>query len=317
MDMLSVKDVQFSYDKSKKVLKDINFSVRENDVMGFMGLNGAGKSTLIQLIMGLLKLSDGSIEIGDLDIKKHSKEVKKMLGYVPQDIAIIENLTAYQNVKFFGSIYGLKGKELAEHVDRALAFVQLTDRAKERPSKFSGGMKRRLNIACGIVHNPQLIILDEPTVGVDPQSRNYILESINELKQQGKTIIYVSHYMEEIESICNQVVIINDGKVLYSGGMDEIKHEAGSEMINVIFHRPLEESDKRQLMYEFKENAAFPSETELEIKVHGEAGESVKNLISLKENFNDQIKKIQLSDVSLESVFLELTGTHPSVQQSG
>lgn len=310
MDMLNIKNVQFAYDKSRQVLNNINFSIKENNVAGFLGLNGAGKSTLIQLIIGLLKLSEGTIEIASLNTKTHHKEIKKMIGYVPQDLAIIENLTAYQNVKFFGSIYGLKGKELKEHVDRALEFVQLSDRAKDKPSKFSGGMKRRLNIACGIVHNPKLIIMDEPTVGVDPQSRNYILESIQELKQQGKTIIYVSHYMEEIETICNQVVIINNGEVLYSGDMEELKRQNGNELLNVIFHEPLEDEEKRQLLSEFKERAIFRSDTEVEIKVPSEAGDSFNQLISLKTNFNHRIKRIQLSDVTLESAFLELTGNN-------
>ncbi|MNO40947.1 putative ABC transporter ATP-binding protein YxlF [compost metagenome] len=310
MDMLNIKNVQFAYDKSRQVLNNINFSIEENNVAGFLGLNGAGKSTLIQLIIGLLKLSEGTIEIASLNTKSHHKEIKKMIGYVPQDLAIIENLTAYQNVKFFGSIYGLKGKELKEHVDRALEFVQLSDRAKDKPSKFSGGMKRRLNIACGIVHNPKLIIMDEPTVGVDPQSRNYILESIQELKQQGKTIIYVSHYMEEIETICNQVVIINNGEVLYSGDMEELKRQNGNELLNVIFHEPLEDEEKRQLLSEFKERAIFRSDTEVEIKVPSEAGDSFNQLISLKTNFNHRIKRIQLSDVTLESAFLELTGNN-------
>ncbi|SDF08622.1 ABC-2 type transport system ATP-binding protein [Fontibacillus panacisegetis] len=310
MDMLNIKNVQFAYDKSRQVLNNINFSIKENNVAGFLGLNGAGKSTLIQLIIGLLKLSEGTIEIASLNTKSHHKEIKKMIGYVPQDLAIIENLTAYQNVKFFGSIYGLKGKELREHVDRALEFVQLSDRAKDKPSKFSGGLKRRLNIACGIVHNPKLIIMDEPTVGVDPQSRNYILESIQELKQQGKTVIYVSHYMEEIEAICNQVVIINNGEVLYSGDMEELKRQNGNELLNVIFHEPLEDEEKRQLLSEFKERAIFRSDTEVEIKVPTEAEDSFNQLISLKTNFNHRIKRIQLSDVTLESAFLELTGNN-------
>ncbi|MNW34645.1 putative ABC transporter ATP-binding protein YxlF [compost metagenome] len=310
MDMLNIKNVQFAYDKSRQVLNNINFSIKENNVAGFLGLNGAGKSTLIQLIIGLLKLSEGTIEIASLNTKSHHKEIKKMIGYVPQDLAIIENLTAYQNVKFFGSIYGLKGKELKEHVDRALEFVQLSDRAKDKPSKFSGGLKRRLNIACGIVHNPKLIIMDEPTVGVDPQSRNYILESIQELKQQGKTVIYVSHYMEEIEAICNQVVIINNGEVLYSGDMEELKRQNGNELLNVIFHEPLEDEEKRQLLSEFKERAIFRSDTEVEIKVPSETEDSFNQLISLKTNFNHRIKRIQLSDVTLESAFLELTGNN-------
>lgn len=310
MDMLNIKDVHFAYDKSRKVLNNISFSIKENNVAGFLGLNGAGKSTLIQLIIGLLKLSEGMIEVGSLNTKTHHKEIKKMIGYVPQDLAIIENLTAYQNVKFFGAIYGLKGKELAEHVDRALEFVQLSDRAKDKPAKFSGGMKRRLNIACGIVHNPQLIIMDEPTVGVDPQSRNYILESIQELKQQGKTVIYVSHYMEEIEAICNQVVIINNGEILYSGDMEQLKRDNGNELLSIIFHEPLEDAEKKQLLSEFKERATFRSETEVEIKVTNEADDSFNQLISLKTNFNHRIKRIQLSDVTLESAFLELTGNN-------
>lgn len=307
MDMLKISNVQFAYEKSRIVLKNMNLNIEEHKVAGFLGLNGAGKSTLIQLIIGLLKLTEGSIEIGNLDAKKHPKEIKKLIGYVPQDLAIIENLSAYQNVKFFGSLYGLKGKELEERVEYALRFVQLSDRAREKPSKFSGGMKRRLNIACGIVHNPPLIIMDEPTVGVDPQSRNSILESINKLKQQGKTVIYVSHYMEEIESICDQIVIMNKGEVVYSGDLDQLKRQHAHEQLNVIFHTPLADEEKKQLMSEFQDRAVFRSDIEVEIKVLGETDDSVNQLILLKSNYNDRIKKIQLSEVTLESVFLDYT----------
>ncbi len=314
MDILTLKDVQFSYDKSRKILNSISLSIKNNNVAGFLGLNGAGKSTLIYLIIGLLKLTEGSIEIDSQSVGSNLKKINRMIGYVPQDLAIIENLSAYQNVKFFGSIYGLKGDELKQHVEKALEFVQLLDRAQDRASQFSGGMKRRLNIACGIVHNPQLIIMDEPTVGVDPKSRNYILESINELKRQGKTVIYVSHYMEEIEAICNQVVIIHKGEVLYSGDLDDLKRDNGNETLNVLFHEPVAAEDKEQLNTRFTDKVEYQSDSEFSIKFPKGSDDAVEQLIALKALFDQKIKKIQLSDASLESAFLEITGEKSTVQ---
>jgi ABC-2 type transport system ATP-binding protein len=219
MIVLKVSDIRKSYGK-REVLHGINMMVWEQDVYGLLGPNGAGKSTLLNIIVNLITEYKGAIKI-------YGKKIKRLsmfdIGFVPQDLAIYEDLSAYQNVKFFGSLYKLSGKKLDAKCEAALKMVGLWEQRKKKPASFSGGMKRRLNIACSIVHEPKLIILDEPTVGIDPQSRNYILESIKELNNQGATIIYTSHYMEEVEAICSKVAIIDDGQIVENGLISGIK----------------------------------------------------------------------------------------------
>src|SRR5690606_12609867 len=183
---------------------NMSLNVREGEIFGFLGANGAGKSTTINMISSLLRITKGEIELLGKNIVKHSHFAKSNIGIVPQDLAIYEDMTAYENVKFFAGLYGLRGTLLQERTEEALAFVGLGDKHKSLPKNFSGGMKRRLNIACAIAHRPKLIIMDEPTVGIDPHSRNYILNSVKQLNEMGCTIIYTSHYMEEVEEICTR-----------------------------------------------------------------------------------------------------------------
>ncbi|MED2217390.1 ABC transporter ATP-binding protein, partial [Bacillus thuringiensis] len=202
---------------------NMSLSIKEGEIFGFLGSNGAGKSTTINMIAGLLRSNEGEISILGKNKKKHNRFAKMNIGIVPQDIAIYEELTAYENVKFFAGLYGLRGAELKARVEEALQFVGLSDKHKSYPKNFSGGMKRRLNIACAIAHRPKLIIMDEPTVGIDPQSRNYILQSVRKLNEMGSTIIYTSHYMEEVEEICTKIAIVDHGKVIAEGTKEQLK----------------------------------------------------------------------------------------------
>ncbi|WP_410767982.1 ATP-binding cassette domain-containing protein [Fontibacillus sp. BL9] len=201
---------------------NMSLTVGEGEIFGFLGSNGAGKSTTINLVASLLRPSGGEINILDKNIAKHSRFAKMNLGIVPQELAIYEDMTAYENVKFFAGLYGLRGEELKERTEEALKFVGLEDKAKNFPKNFSGGMKRRLNIACAIAHRPKLIIMDEPTVGIDPQSRIYILASVRKLNEMGCTIIYTSHYMEEVEEICSRIAIIDHGKIIADGTKEQL-----------------------------------------------------------------------------------------------
>lgn len=232
MKVLEVKNLKKSLGK-REIIKDISFSIEEGEIFGFLGPNGAGKTTTISILSGLYSKYSGDVKIFDKNIKEDPIFIKKNLGVVPQDLALIDDLTAEENVKFFGELYGLRGKKLKEAVNETLDFVGLLDRKKDFPPKFSGGMKRRLNIACAIVHKPKLIILDEPTVGIDPQSRNNILETIQKLNAQGSTIIYTSHYMEEVDAICSDICIIDHGNIIARGSNEElkalVKHEDGTE----------------------------------------------------------------------------------------
>lgn len=208
---------------------NVNLEIAEGEVFGLLGPNGAGKTTIINMLLGLTKVDGGEIIIFGKRVNGNREDVSKHIGIVPQELAIYEDLTAAENVAFFGRLYGLKGKLLQQRVAEALAFTGLSDKRKEFPKKFSGGMKRRLNIACALMHRPRLIIMDEPTVGIDPQSRNHILSSVEDLHQQGSTIIYTSHYMEEVEELCTRIAIMDQGRVIALGSKEELKELVSSE----------------------------------------------------------------------------------------
>lgn len=200
-----------------------NLNIEKGEVLGLLGPNGSGKTTTINCILSLLTYDKGTIEVFDKEMKPDSYDIKRQIGVVMQNVAVFDELTVYENIDYFCSLY-IKDKALRkQYVEEAIAFVELGDYRKFYPKKLSGGLLRRLNIACGIAHKPKLIILDEPTVAVDPQSRNKILEGILELNRQGATIIYTSHYMEEVEQICSRIAIMDKGKNLATGTTDELK----------------------------------------------------------------------------------------------
>lgn len=235
--ILEVKGLKKSFGENQ-VVNGITFDIGVREIIGFLGPNGAGKSTTINMISTILNIDEGSVLFKNKDVKENEEEFKKELGLVPQEIAFFSDLSTYDNVKFFGSLYGLKGSKLKENVKESLEHVGLWDKRKDYPDSFSGGMKRRLNIACSIVHRPKLLIMDEPTVGIDPQSRNNILELTKKLRDEGNTIIYVSHYMEEVEVICSRLIIIDNGKIIEQGDKDELKKkykESGLNSIEEIF----------------------------------------------------------------------------------
>jgi len=223
MKIVEVKNLYKSFDEVTAI-DGLDMSIDEGEIYGLLGPNGAGKSTLIQLITKALRCDKGNIEVFGKSVEEDIMGIKKNLGIVPQDLAIYEDMTSEENVRFFASLYGLKGQELKENVVQALGFVGLSEYAKKLPKTFSGGMKRRLNIACALAHKPKLLILDEPTVGVDPQSRYKILDSIRRLNQEGMTIIYTSHYMEEVEDLCTRVGIIDHGKFIAEGTISELEN---------------------------------------------------------------------------------------------
>lgn len=229
--ILEIKDLVKKYG-DKKVVDNISFSMNEGEIIGLLGPNGAGKSTTISIITTITPKDGGHVLYHGNQITNQSKEFKSALGVVPQDLAIYDDLSAYENVRFFCSLYNIKGEELKKRTREALEFVGLWDRRKDSPRKFSGGMKRRLNIACSIAHDPKILIMDEPTVGIDAQSRNLIMEKVKVLNRRGTTIIYVSHYMEEIETICNRIVIMDHGKIMENLNKEEIKLKYKSQGCN-------------------------------------------------------------------------------------
>jgi ABC-2 type transport system ATP-binding protein len=221
MTVLKVVDLTKKYNDIPAV-DNISFEIREGEIFGLLGPNGAGKSTTINIIVNLVSMDSGEIYVLGKNIKKFRDETRRNIGIVPQDIAIYEDLTSLENVMFFASLYGLSGSELRKRAKEALEFTGLTDNLNKYPREFSGGMKRRLNIACAIAHRPALIIMDEPTVGIDPQSRSHILQSVEMLNRLGCTVIYTSHYMEEVEQICTRIAIMDHGKIIAMGTKDEL-----------------------------------------------------------------------------------------------
>ena len=220
--ILKTIDLTKKYD-NKAVVDNLNIEIKEGEIFGLLGPNGAGKSTTMNMICNIVKPDYGAVEFMGKDFRKNKKELSKNLGYIPQNLAIHGSLKAWENVELFTSLYNIKGEELKERIDEALLYVGLSDRRNDYAKTFSGGMKRRLNIACAIGHHPKLLIFDEPTVGIDPQSRNFILEKIKESNKNGATVIYTSHYMEEVEAICTRIAIMDNGKLIASGTSEELK----------------------------------------------------------------------------------------------
>lgn len=231
--ILEIKNLTKSYG-DKQVVQNLHLNVMEGEILGLIGPNGAGKSTTVKMIVDVETKDEGSILFNQVDTDKNKKGFKRLLGVVPQDLAIYEDLSAYDNVSFFCSLYGFRGKELRDRVKTALELAGLWERRKELPTKFSGGMKRRLNIACSVAHMPRLLIMDEPTVGIDPQSRNHIMEAIRNLNSQGTTVIYISHYMEEIEAVCNRIVIMDHGAAIEDMDKEELKLKYQKQGLNSL-----------------------------------------------------------------------------------
>ncbi|MCL2573556.1 MAG: ABC transporter ATP-binding protein [Defluviitaleaceae bacterium] len=210
-------------------LDHLNLNVVEGEILGLLGSNGAGKTTAIRTLCGLIDADSGEATVLGHKQSVRNLEARRDIGLVTQEITVFKDLNATENLQYFGGLYGLRGAELAANVKEMLEFVGLTDRAKKRPGTFSGGMQRRLNIACALVHKPKLVIMDEPTVGIDPQSRNHILESVKDIAKNGTTVIYTTHYMEEVQAICDRISIMDSGRVIAEGSLEElvgrIQHE--------------------------------------------------------------------------------------------
>ena len=313
-----------------EAVKGVSFSVEEGEIFGLLGPNGAGKTQTISMLTGVIEPTSGTARIGGFDIHDELGEVKQINGLVPQDLALYPTLSARSNLNFFGSIYGLHGKELKERVDDVLHIVAMTERADDVIDKYSGGMKRRVNIAAGLVHQPRLLFLDEPTVGVDPQSRNHIFESVQRLnRERDMSIVYTSHYMEEVELLCNRVAIIDEGRII---AMDTIKNLIALLGGGVI-HVGLEKVDDDllvQLSALQGVNVAElttqpvpppPLEEEVEtkerelvdtspvVKIVAEHSQTaVVNVISYLNERDITLTSLEILEPNLESVFLHLTG---------
>lgn len=305
MKILEVSNLKKKYGNNE-VVKGISFSVNKGEILGFLGPNGAGKSTTINILSTALKASNGEMKFMGKDILTNKKKYKSKLGIVPQSLAIFENLSALENVKYFGSFYGLKGEKLKAQSEKALEMVGLLDRANDLPKTYSGGMKRRLNIACALAHEPELLILDEPTVGIDPQSRNHILESIKELRNNGTTIIYTTHYMEEVEAISDRALIIDNGEIIAEGTLEDLKGQMEEQVVYNISTTDVEEIDTA-ILSSVKGVEKVEWKDGLRVSTLKESNNLDKIILKLIEN-DVKIKNIVTEEQNLETVFLNLTG---------
>lgn len=285
----------------------ISFTVNEGEIYGFLGPNGAGKTTSISMICGLLEPTEGEVLVQGIGIRENPREVKRRLGVVPQEVAVYEELSARQNLDFWGGIFGLRGGILRRRVAELLDQVGLEDRADEPVKNFSGGMKRRLNLAMGLVHDPQLILLDEPTVGIDPQARHKILDIVKEVVAQGRTVLYTTHYLEEAEDLCDRLAVIDHGRILAEGTVNQLKAQLGEGSLLTVQGQftaaaltaaaarveglqPVEIADGRGML----------------MVGNGGAGvsHSLEGLFSAGLTFDD----INIKEPNLEDLFLKLTG---------
>ncbi|MDU5106032.1 ABC transporter ATP-binding protein [Clostridium sp.] len=306
MSIIEVKNVTKRFN-DKLVLDNVSYEVNKGEIFGFIGPNGAGKSTLINIMTSLLVPDSGTIKICGYDILKEPIKAKECIGYVPQDISLMEELTAYDNLEFFGALYGLNGKELKTRIMEALEVTGLVEKKKEKVKKFSGGMKRRLNIAAAIMHHPKVLIMDEPTVGVDPQSRNHIFNfTKNICKEWGTTVIYTSHYMEEVEELCKRVFIIDLGKEIAYGSEEEIKTSVFPN--NKVIIEAKDFSAEVIIKIEKLEGVLSLKEKEDSIILTIDSNFKLHNVLTIIEEYGVNIKKISYEEAKLEDVFLSLTG---------
>lgn len=304
--ILEIKNLKKQY-KDFTAVDNLNLKIEDGEIYGLLGPNGAGKSTTINAITGLTKIDGGEIKIFGKSFNGRNTEIKRNIGVVPQDIAVFNELSAYENVAFFGRINGLRGTLLKERIKEALDFTGLWDRRKDKPKQYSGGMQRRLNIACAIVHRPKLIIMDEPTVGIDPQSRNHILESVKKLNELGSTIIYTSHYMEEIETLCSKITIIDNGREIATGTNEQLK-----EMISNEEKVELELSKVSQELVSALEEVRDVKKCNqngnvLEV-ISKKNSENISSITAKIAEAKSKIISINVEKPTLEGVFLTLTG---------
>ena len=306
-------------------VKGISFTMQEGEVFGLLGPNGAGKSTTISMLTCLFPPTEGRIRIYGHDVVKEANQVKRLIGIVPQDLALYPTLNARTNLIFYGQMFGLGGADLKQRVETVLQYVAMTDRANDPVKTYSGGMKRRINLAVGLVHSPRILFLDEPTVGVDPQSRNHIFESVERLnREQGMSILYTSHYMEEVERLCHRVAIVDRGQIIAQDTPKNLVAMLGGGIVQIGLLK--EDETLRQAVEklgevkaasfvttaepETGEGGAVPQARRIVLKVEArqQAHDALVQVIQLFNELNVPMLSVEMLEPNLETVFLHLTG---------
>ena len=304
MKMLEIKKLYKDYGNQVAV-DGIDLKIEKGQIYGLLGPNGAGKSTVIGMICGLIKKTSGEV-IYEEETNK-IRRWKGNIGIVPQDFALYWDLTAEENISFFCSLYGFKGQDLKDRTTKTLEFVGLTDVRNKKASEFSGGMKRRLNIGCAIAHSPKLIIMDEPTVGIDPQSRNHIIESVLKLRDEGATIIYTSHYMQEVDDICDRIAIIDKGHIIAAGTSEELKNLVEDKnTLNLTVTKKIEGLEGKLKEITGVQKVTFLDDEYKILTLR--SSNLISNLVAVVSKNGGDIKNIVNEEPSLETVFLALTG---------
>jgi ABC-2 type transport system ATP-binding protein len=302
--LLEVHDLRKRYGDTV-ALDGVSFAVAEGELFGLLGPNGAGKTTLLSIASCLLEPSSGGVRIAGKDINSADREVRRLIGIVPQELAIYGDLSARENLRFFGALYGLPRATLTERVEEILAAVGLEDRGDQRADTFSGGMKRRLNLGAALVHQPRLLLLDEPTTGVDPQSRNHIFEEVRRLNAAGVTVVYTSHYMEEVQTLCPRIGIIDHGQLIAHGSLQSLLQQ----LSGLVRFRVAELTPKLRERIELLPESELTARdgTVLELKCRDVKG-TLLRLVSLFNDLHLEFISLETEEPNLERVFLHLTG---------
>ena len=304
--LLKISHLKKSF-KNIKAVDDISFSVEKGDIFGLLGPNGAGKSTTISMIATLISPDSGQVMYKEEDIAKNPKTLQQNLGLVPQEIALYPNLSGLENLMFFGRAYGLGGAALKKRIAEVSEIIGITERLSDRVKKYSGGMKRRLNIGAALLHEPELVIMDEPTVGIDPQSRNHILDAVRALSKNGATVIYTSHYMEEVELLCSRLCIMDGGRIIASGTKNEILASLGTQ--SELELKLTKADDELVARIGSLDGISKVNAEENTISmIIADADKSTRDVLALVSKSQAAVVSLQTKNPSLETVFLNLTG---------
>lgn len=302
--MIGIKDLKKSYGRHE-ALKGISFSIKEGEFYGLLGPNGAGKTTAISIMSSILKPDSGEVLINGNNIYSNPGETKKIIGVVPQEIALYNELSANENLMFWGGMYSVPERELKDRKNELLDLFGLTDRKNDKVANYSGGMKRRINIAAALLHRPRVLFMDEPTVGIDPQSRNLIFEVTEKLHHDGMTIIYTTHYMEEAERLCNRIGIIDKGQIIAEGTLEELKKNSPAKETIVVTFNNLDDQVAQRL-FSSRKNSKRSGNT-----IYFYTSDLKKDLppvIAQCQEAGAEINQIEFQKVNLETIFLSLTG---------
>jgi len=306
--ILKAQDLHKDFDKVKAV-RGVSFEIAQGEIYSLLGPNGAGKTTTISMLTGLLAPTRGDAFLNGFSVSKDVNRVKEIIGVVPQEIALYPTITARENLGFWGKMYGLRGKHLAQRVDAALEIAGLVDRAKDKVETFSGGMKRRLNIAVGLLHEPKIIFMDEPTVGIDPQSRRRILDTVKTLNEQGMAVLYTTHYMEEAEELSDRIGIIDQGKLIAEGTLEALTQMVGEYdtlQLYVESEHTIESCAEALRMLPDVHNA-FGENGHLVVQTRS-ANDVLASVLGHLNQANVKVLSLEIQEPDLEAVFLHLTG---------